>query len=81
MIKSIAVHVMSTKRDQIQARIDNANALFSGNNPVEADKSIPGSIYTTQDKWRKLERLMIKKVSKWWEATTLEKYKECGRVS
>ena len=60
---------MATRREVLQLRTAEAINVFV-DNPTNT-VALPIAQNISVDKWRKLEKLMNKETSKWWEATAL----------
>ena len=69
---------MAARQTTMQLRtVDTINLISASARPVS--ELAPKTSNTPVEKWRQLEKLMGKELTKWWEATALEKYIEAKR--
>ena len=70
---------MVSRMNMLQARTAEATNIFSLTSGSSL-QTVSVVLDTDVDKWKKLEKLMGQELSKWWEATALEKYRETKMV-
>ena len=70
---------MVTRMDMLQARTVEATTIFSLSPQPPLQITVTARD-NSEDKWKQLEKLMGQELSKWWEATALEKYRDTKMV-